>query len=480
MQAYSTHIDKIMIDIAVFAGVSVGILIASLHSARHGDTFLVADRSVGFLPLVATLVMTEFNTATLLAFSAVGYSVGPRAIGLSAIFLVGLTWYMIAVARKWKQFNGISVAGWFSIRYGVTLGRFTAAMLIIAMLGFSATYVKSLTLIVSPILGEPEPWILSAILCLALTCVAMSGGLASVIRLDVIGFALACSLFPALLIIAIVRNGGALAWSNRFQGRPFSAGYWLCWNDPQLPWHFVLSLVVLTCMTYICSPSYGQKIFAARSDSIAVMAVGAASLIVFLLYASVQLAASLLPDAVGELTDTQRAVPAMLEQWLPIGVRGLACAVLFAVAATTLAGVWISMVGIMVTDFGSKWSENITAQRGLMMLLALGSWLGANLLVDDILNRLILANIPIAALSFALIGGFHWKRTSTMGAWASIIIGLIWGVFCFVYWGDAGGYTWYWAMCGAPLIFSTGVIVSVMIPDQPTSDVGLIHPSSTK
>src|SRR6056297_767366 len=171
----------------------------SLRGAKRGETFLVADRAVGFLPLVATLVMTEFNTATLLAFSAVGYVVGPRAIGLSAVFLVGLTWYTIAVARKWKQFNGVSVAGWFSQRYGVGLGRFAAVMLLLAMLGFSATYVRSLTLIVAPILGDLEPWKLSAVLCATLAMVTMSGGLASVICLDMFGFALACLLFPALL-----------------------------------------------------------------------------------------------------------------------------------------------------------------------------------------------------------------------------------------------------------------------------------------
>lgn len=457
-----------MIDILVFTIVAAIMLAVSLRGAQRGETFLVADRAVGFVPLVATLVMTEFNTATLLAFSAVGYIVGPRAIGLSAVFLVGLAWYTIAVARKWKQFNGVSVAGWFSHRYGVGLGRFAVVILLIAMLGFSATYVKSLTLIVAPMLGDLEPWTLSAVLCLALAGVTMSGGLASVVRLDVFGFALACLLFPLLLAMGYFQHGAAVAWTDAFQGEPFTADYWLRWDDPKLPWHFVLSLVVLTCITYICSPWYGQKIFAARSERVAVMAVGVASVIVFLLYASVQLAASLFPGTVAGLADAQLAVPAMLDQWLPIGLRGLAYAVLFAVATTTLAGVWSAMVGMLVSDFGGKWSENVAAQRGLTLLLAICSWLGANLLVDDILNRLILANIPIAALSFALIGGFHWKKTSTAGAWSSVIVGLVWGVFCFAYWGDAGGYTWYWTIYGAPLIFATGVIVSVTTPDEVT------------
>ena len=54
--------------------------------ARRGasteNAFLVADRSVGLFPLVATLVMTEFNTSTLFAFSAAGYTAGPMALAL--------------------------------------------------------------------------------------------------------------------------------------------------------------------------------------------------------------------------------------------------------------------------------------------------------------------------------------------------------------------------------------------------------------
>jgi len=307
---------------------------------------------------------------------------------------------------------------------------------------------------------------LSAILCSVLAVVTSSGGLRSVVRLDVMGFVLACLLLPLLLIIGWYRHDGTAAWRDHFHGEPLTMEYWTRWQDPQLPWAFVLSLVMLTCMTYICSPWYGQKIFAARSERVAVTAVGLASLIVFSLYASVQIAASLLRSDAASLSDPQLAVPTMLNLWLPSGLRGLAYAVLFAVATTTLAGVWSAMVAMLVNDFGNQWSDNVGVQRGLTVLLAMGSWLGANLLVDDILNRLILANIPIAALSFALLGGFHWKKTSRVGAWISMIAGLVWGVFCFAYWGEAGGYTWYWAMYGVLIIFGTGIFGSLLMPDS--------------
>ena len=138
-----------------------------------------------------------------------------------------------------------------------------------------------------------------------------------------------------------------------------------------------------------------------------------------------------------------------------------AYAVLFAAALTTLAGVWSAMATMVAADFGGPPLATVQSQRLLLVLFAISSWLGATFLVDRILDRLILANIPVAALSFALLAGFHWPRATTAGAWASMIVGVAWGVGCYVVIGEAGGYTWPWAMYGIPLIFATGIITSL-------------------
>jgi Na+/pantothenate symporter len=236
------------------------------------------------------------------------------------------------------------------------------------------------------------------------------------------------------------------------------------WNHPALPYWFVTSLTILTCFTYICSTWYRQKIFAARSEWIAFSGVAIAALLVFLLYGSVQLAASFFRLEQPALADAQTVVPAMVDSWLPSFVRGVAYAVLFMAAMTTLGGAWSAMVAMLLADFFSRQLAEVWQQRLLTVLLALLSWLGANLLVDDVLNRLILANIPVAALSFALLAGFYWKRASRAGAWASVAIGVVWGVGCFLYFGEAGGYTWYWAVYGVPLILGTGTIFSLLWP----------------
>ncbi len=453
------------LDWLTFATTLLALALVSYQSVSKKSSYLVANRSVGLFALTATLVMTEFNTATLLAFSGVGYRAGPMALSLSFVFLVGLGWYTVSVARHWKRFDRTSVAELFADRYGQGMGRTASLLLIVAMIGFSATYVKSLTLIFLPVTSSLTPWWLSAVLCGLVLALTVSGGLLSVIRADVFSFVVTLLLLPGLLGIAVYRHGGPKVLARVFDSSQLTVSPLTQWSHPQLPFWFVTSLIVLTCFTYICSPWYGQKIFAAKDERTAFISVGLASVLVFLLYGCTQLAASYYRLDNPNLALAETVVPQMISAWFPPVLKGLGFAVLFAAALTTLSGVWSAMVAMVASDFSLRALDSVGRQRWLTAGFALASWLAANLLVDDILNRLILANIPIAALSFALLAGFYWPKASRVGAWASAVVGVFWGVGCFVHFGDGGGYTWYWSIFGIPLIFATGIVGSWCFPN---------------
>lgn len=453
------------LDIAGFLLVIAIITAVSLRRSSGTNEYLMANRQVGLFALTATLVMTEFNTSTLLAFSSIGYRFGVIAMGLPLVFLVGLAWYTITVARKWKCFNRLSVAEFFTERYGRRLGSLVSALLMVAMLGFSATYVKSLTLIFAPLFSI-NPWALSFLLTMLVLIMTIMGGLKSIVRADVISFVITLILLPYLLFIAWNKYHGLAGLDGIFPAEQLAFSPISQWNNPNLPFWFVTSLMVLTCFTYIASPWYGQKIFAAKNERVAFMSVAFASVLIFVLYGCAVLASAFFKIEQSELADAQMVLPKMIIAWLPSFWRGIGYAVLFMAAMTTLTGVWSAMVAMLKADFMPRTLANVPMQRLFVAIFAVISWLGANLLIDDILNRLILANIPIAALSFALLAGFYWKRSSTIGAWISVISGVVWGVGCFVYFGDAGGYTWYWTIYGIPLIFISGIFGSLFFPNK--------------
>jgi Na+/proline symporter len=453
-----------MADIAGFAAVFA--LLAWTGSRRaHGDNeFLVAGRSLGLFPLVATLVMTEFNTSTLLAFSAAGYRAGPMALALPFVFLAGLTFYTLTVARAWKRFDRLSVAELFAVRYSPALGRLVSVLLLLAMTGFSATYVKSLTMLAEPFLPGVPFFLLSAALTAVVLMVVLPGGLMSVVRSDVVSFVITLVVVPLLLAIGAARSAPLGGLAAAFPPDQLSFSPVAQWGHPELPFRFVSTLIVLTCFTYIAAPWYGQKIFAARNQRTAFAAVAWAAVLVFALYGVMVLAAAHFRVVSPGLEDPQSAVPALVAAWLPSGLRGVGFGVLFAAALTTLSGVWTAMAAMVAADFGWREARHVARQRQIVAAFACASWLGGAFLVDDILNRLILANIPVAALAFALLAGFHWPRATAAGAWASVIVGFAWGAGSFVIVGESGGYTWPWAMYGIPLIFATGIVVSLATP----------------
>lgn len=147
---------------------------------------------------------------------------------------------------------------------------------------------------------------------------------------------------------------------------------------------------------------------------------------------------------------------------IPIGLRGLGYS---AASATTLTGVWNAMTAMCVSDFlGITFTK--TGNRTLIITIGFAciSYLLSNIFVDKIFSKLILANIPIAALSFSLLAGFYWEKASRLGAYCSIIFGFTWGVGAYLWWGDEGEYTWYWAMGGIPLTFLSGILGSYCFP----------------
>ncbi|MEM7180739.1 MAG: hypothetical protein AAF518_07495 [Spirochaetota bacterium] len=428
------------------------------RSVQDESAYLLANRKTGLFALVATLVMTEFNPTTLLAFSGPGYYVGLWGLLLPSVFLLGLGFYTVSVSRQWKRFNAMSVAELFSLRYGKDIGRIASMSLLLAMLGFSANYVKSLLLIFSPLSPETSPWLTSALLVLTILLLTLRGGLVAVISTDIISFIGTIIIIPLLFYFSYTTSG------HNFS--QLQTSFPLSESQKLLPSRLIVSFIVLTMFTYIAAPWYGQKIFAAASEKIAFTAVAFSAIIVFLLYAFPTLAVAFLKVQGIGLTSGEKGVPYILSNLLPQGLRGFSYALLFAAGATTLAGVWSAMTTMLVADFSRPAQVGSSYVRSLQITLVLAgaTYVAANTLIDQILSKLILANIPIAALSFALLAGFYWKKASRAGAMASIVVGFSWGVFCYLYFGDKNGYTWYWAMYGIPLIFLSGIVTSYLFP----------------
>jgi Na+/proline symporter len=288
------------------------------------------------------------------------------------------------------------------------------------------------------------------------------GGLVSVIQTDVFSFFFTIVFIPMLFYFAYTFTSSSASFEK------------ISIEDGQtaLPPRFVFSLILLTMFTYIAAPWYGQKIFSARSERVAFTSVGVSAILVFLLYGFPVMAVYALNLHSVSLGNTETGLAYILGNLFTPGFRGFGYFVLFCAGATTLGGVWSAMTTMIITDLSSQKmddSKGTSRSVKLSLLIAFISYFLSILFIDKVLDKLILANIPIAALSFGLLGGFYWKKTSSIGVSVSLVVGMIWGIFCYIYFGEAGMYTWYWSVYGIPAIFGSGILFSLLFPDTKIS-----------
>jgi SSS family solute:Na+ symporter len=372
------------------------------------------------------------------------------------VFLVGLTVYTLVVARRWQRLQARSIAEFFGRRFSPALQKLTSALLMLAMVGFCATYVRSADWIFSPALAElcgrqVSGWLTSAALVTVVLTFTLRGGLVAVAHTDFAAFLATVVALPTLAIVS---------WWTVGPDQVASAFAELPPGPTVMPPAFVLSLVALTSYTYLASPWYGQRMFAAESERTAFLAVGISAGVVFALYGTAVAIALPVRAAFPELASPELAVPTALASWAPMGAKGLGYAVLFTIAITTISSIWNTWVTLALTDFGFA-SNLANTQRGTLVIAGV-SWVAGNTLVDAILDKMILANIPIASLLFGILGGLFWPGATTAGVWASIFTGFVGAVFCFLWFGDAGMYTAWWAFGVVPLSCAVGVAVSLL------------------
>ena len=228
-----------------------------------------------------------------------------------------------------------------------------------------------------------------------------------------------------------------------------------------LPMRYVISLMLLTMFSYILAPWYGQKMVAAKDRKTAYYAVLLAAALVFFLYSFGVIAVIFLQKRGYQFHNPETALSYLIANGLPLVIKNMVYAVLFIMSATSLASIWSAMVTLLIGFYPAQQTKLLSKSILLMLLTAGLSLWAANYLIDQILEKMILANIPIVALSFALLGGFYWRKTSRLGVYVSIVVGLVMGVGSYLIYGEAHMYTWYWAVYGIPLIFFTGIIGSL-------------------
>lgn len=436
------------IDLSIVALYALFTLAYGLWVSRRVQTSLdytVAGRQLGLFALVGTLVMTEFNPSTMTWFGSISYSAGPRAAWLCLIFITGLGSYGLLVARRWQRLQAVSISEMFEARYSLKLRRTVSLATTLILTLFSSGYLIATSKTFSSALGLPSSgplipgWITAdrtlvwtALLITATVLIfTWAGGLISVAFTDTASLVLTVVVFPLLLI-------GALQYTS---AGPLFVSYQTVDPDPILPIHFIVTMNVVILLVYPLAPWYGQRMFAAKSEKVAIAAVAIATLATTLLYACGQVAALLYHSQNPNLMDPDQAMGGAMNLFLGTGVRGMMLALLFAVCQTTMSSIWNTTSTMIVQDFYKGWfkpdatdQDQLRVVRFLTLILGFITLLLSTTLLGNLLVVInLFGNTLFAAMFFPCVFGFLWWKASRKAASICLFMGWTIGLGIAIY-----------------------------------------------
>lgn len=422
------------IVVGLFALVLIAVAIGSNLKTREYNDFNLAGRRVGLSRLVASLGAAEFNTATLIGAASVAYLYGTVGIWYTSIvfiFVFGI--YAFTVAKPYRRLGVSTIAEFFERRFQGRLAEPTRALASFLTLVFTwlapATYMAGLTVIASVMLGV-EP--ITAIVILTVFCVAlaMAGGFMTAVSFDVVAYALILVFVPVLFWVAYTNAGGFQSLATVFEPRYLS--FEPIWDIENYGFAAILTWGFNTTLLYIAAPWYGQRVFAAKQETVAYRAMLVNTVLLVVLYAVVAVATMFSRVLMPNLDKPEEALPRLALEYMPGLLQAFVLVMLLMVGTSTIMAIWNSAVSIVVNDFIRRYFARnksdayyIRVSRITFVVLGASTLLFALSLIGNILLVLTYVGVATALLAFPILAGLYWRRFTTAAAFWSLIAGAI-------------------------------------------------------
>ncbi len=344
--------------------------------------FFLAGRKIHWLAVAGSSIATEISAVTLIAVPALVFKPGGNLTYLQ--FMIGALLARVIIAvwfvPAFYEREIFSPYDYMGRRLGPRIKAITTGLFVLgAILGQSVRVLLTAVVLqeISGLNVTASIWIIG----LAAVIWTMLGGMTTVIWTDVIQFfVFLVGMITALIAILTQVNGG---WSEvlRMASTGDPAGNKLTWlnlgpsdgdwyallQQPYTLWAAIIGNTTLCLAAYGTDQMMAQRIFCCRGKRQAQYAVlaGGASLFVALLAVGVGLGLfafyqhhPLNPaDAAQVAAQSDKVFQKFLVQQIPVGVRGLIIAGVFAAAISTLESVLAALSQVVITGFYQPWRE---------------------------------------------------------------------------------------------------------------------------
>lgn len=412
-----------LLDISVVVIYAAAMLLLGWYGMRRAKTqedFLVAGRNLGPGLYMGTMTATMIGGASTVGTVRLGYVYGISGFWLCAALGAGLLVLNLFLAKPLLRLRICTVTQVLERRYSARTKQASALVMLAYSLMLAATSVIAIGTVMQVLFDLPL-WISILVGGGVVVIYSAVGGMWSLTLTDIVQFVIkTAGLMLILLPICLYRVGG---WDQLVAQLPASS-----FDVTHIGWDTIATYFVIYFFGIMIGQDVWQRVFTARSERVAAVAgslAGVYCVVYGLVGALVGMTARvLLPD----LDNANNAFAAIVQASLPDGIRGLVIAAALAAMMSTASAAMLAGSTVLAEDLmpllrGGRPLVDVRWHRLLTLLVGLAV-LGIALVVDDVLNALTTAyNLLVGGMLVPLIGAIYWRRATTAGAIASMLLG---------------------------------------------------------
>ena len=415
--------------LAIYLTTIIAIGLYTSRKVRSVKGFFLADRSLGWFSLTATITATTVGGSATIATGALIYVSGLPGIWLDiggAIGLVILGLTLAKMVRKTGLFTLPEISGFL---YDKKV-RYAAAILIlitqVAWISLLIQAAQAVLYVVFPLNYE----ILLIIITLIFICYTLIGGQFAVVYTDIIQFIVmiigVCIIATPIIFMQASDIFGNISVEHLSFPVNTSIGV--------LP---VFSFFFMMLMPHIVGPDIYSKILSAKNEKTAKQGAILSGIFKFIFAIAVGIIALSAVVLYPNLENASLAIPTAILSIPPV-FAGFVLAAFISVMLSSADSVLLSSGTVISIDITQK--KNIIVSRFGILIVGLLA-LALALYLKDIIDTLKLAyTVFTSGLTFPIIFGFYNDKThvTSNGAFFSLIFG--------------GGISLIWFFIGSPYI----------------------------
>lgn len=439
--------------IAAYLLVSIGIGLYAARRVHSTADYAVAGRSLPLYIVVATTFATWFGSELVLGVSAQFVQEGlggvvedPFGAGMCLV-LVGLFF-----AYKLYKKNLITIGDYYRLRYGRTIEVMCSIIIIFSYLGWVAAQVAALgvvfNLLTQGAISITAGMILGTVIVLIYT---LYGGMWSVAITDLVQMAVICSGLLAIAWFTAGLAGGA----DRVIDYAVSEGklQFLPTDADGKTWLFFIAAGITMMLGSIPQQDVFQRVMSSKNAQVAQLGpvIGGSLYILFAFVPMFVVTAAVLvmPETVAALMDDdpQKILPTLVMEHMPLPLQiaffGALLSAIMSTASATMLAPSTAFVENILRNIrpGLSDAQTLKAMRLAVLVFTLCVLVYAITMQDSSIYEMVSGayQVPLVGAFVPLVCGLYWKRATTQGAIAAVVLGLgVWLLFMAMPgWGEA-------------------------------------------